>query len=165
MPDSIPNRIDTDDQNNERGRPSINQQIEMEKKILPYFRNGISTTTTARELGLDVKTVRRYYKKFAKPKLSMMEEEFIEESKINVESSVCALDNLILEGRKSLEDLKNELGNKNINPKEKRDLRKELREIVKNIAHLITLKINLTNSPTADLSLNRMFRELMDKLV
>jgi len=158
--------IEVCDERNGRGRPSINQQIEIEEKIWKYFADGISAPTAAKELGIDVKTAQKYYRQFAELRISETEDEFIEQCKINVESAVCVLDNLILRERKLLETLETELASqKNRTPKEEYQLRRELRETVKSIAQLVTLKTNLANSPTADIKLNRLIREMMDKFV
>lgn len=149
-----------------RGRPSANQQIDLEAKIWRYFIDCISVPTAARELGVDVKTVRRYYRHFSEIRISMNDDEFIEQCKINIESGVCSIDDLILKQRKSLNQLEAELASqKSRTHKEDYQLRRELRDTAKSIANMTILKTNLANSPTADIKLNGLAKELIANIV
>jgi len=151
-------------QRNRRGRPSISQQIKIEEKLWPYFDGGICPTVAARESEIDRKTVRNYYKKFAELPLRNNEKAFIEQCKINLASAETAISNILLKlGRYEEEQgrfFRPRIESNNISPKDFLSWQRELRKLAKTFGELIVLKTNLANSPTADLTLNRLAREL-----
>ncbi|OLD32780.1 MAG: hypothetical protein AUI61_02200 [Thaumarchaeota archaeon 13_1_40CM_2_39_13_2] len=150
-------------QRNLPGRPSLNQQVKLEKQIRSYFENGISALVAATKLKINPKTAKRYYRKFAEPQLTIDEDEFQEQCKINIESAVMAISNQILKSlqiQRHLELYARALKqSKNFSFTEYLNVQRELRKLSKYIADLIVLKTNLANSPTADLTLNRLARE------
>ena len=152
-----------------RGRPSLNQQNEIEEKIWPYFRDDISAMVAAKELKLNRKTVYRYYKIFAKRRRTINEGKFNEQCKINVESAEMAISSQILKLRKSQDQIELVIDNLvqtgNFSEKTYLQLQKEKREITKTIAYLVTSKTNIANSPTSDISLIRLTREVLEKIV
>ncbi len=162
-------RVGEEENGGGRGRPSLNQQIEIEEKVWPYFRDGISATETAREVELDRKTVVKYYRKFAESRIQANDAEFIEQCKINIQSAEEAISDQISNLQKSEDKLKEVIDtftkSPNFSLKTYLALQKELRETAKTISHLITLKTNLANSTTADMRLANLAKELIDKLV
>ena len=97
------------------------------------------------------------------------EGKFNEQCKINVESAEMAISSQILKLRKSQDQIElvidNLLQTGNFSEKTYLQLQKEKREIAKTIAYLVTSKTNIANSPTSDISLIRLTREVLEKIV
>lgn len=51
---------------NENGRPTKQEQLELQKTLRGYYEKGISATTTANMTGINVKTVCKYFNEWSK---------------------------------------------------------------------------------------------------
>ncbi|MDE1817480.1 MAG: hypothetical protein KGI19_02610 [Thaumarchaeota archaeon] len=147
-----------------RGRPNAATQVEMEEKVWHYFSKGITSPRTMAELtGYDIKTARKILQKFAAIKLLINERGFVEECKIHIEGATVALDGLLLK----LYDLYDFQKNRLSTPQNEFTIDStcdQIRKTIDTIAKIITLKLAIANSPTADISMVRLAQEVLKKL-
>ena len=143
---------------NRRGRPSRKQQIEIEETIWYYFEKGVCAAVASQESKINRKTVDRYYEKLAELPLRTNEKAFINQCKINIASAETAISNQLLKLRQ-IQDKLLLFMSKGISAKDYLNCVREFRKLAKTIAELIVLKTNLANSPTSDLTLNRLAQE------
>ena len=85
--------------NHEKGRPSLNVQLEIERTLRPYFENSISAPVTAQRTGFDIKTVNKYFKDWYKEIAESETIDFIAKCKeekarslVMLENQICSLD-------------------------------------------------------------------------
>jgi len=50
---------------NQKGRPTISEQLSLQKDLRKYYERGISATSTANTLDVNVKTVCKYFKQWS----------------------------------------------------------------------------------------------------
>jgi len=135
-----------------RGRPSKAQELEIERELWPFFTKLYSATFTAKKTGYDIKTVAKYFVEFKKEILESETREFVQRSRETKERGLLAYDELLYslyEDRKDIERL--------VDASEKigdlRTVEKWYRikmKINKDITEVISAKINLENTATAD---------------
>ncbi len=146
--DAIPVQANAHD----RGRPSKAQELEIERELRPFFIKLYSATFTAKKTGYDIKTVAKYFAEFKKEILESETTEFVQRSRETKERGLLAYDELLYslyEDRKDIERL--------VDASEKigdlRTVEKWYRikmKINKDITEVISAKINLENTATAD---------------
>lgn len=144
----------------ERGRPHDVRRAEIKREIWSYFIIGLYPSTVAAKTGYDIKTVRHYYQHFSSFRINLNQNGFIQQCKINIENALAAIDNQILRledlyvvQRKYLDTFGHELSlNSAVDG---------LRKITKTISELCALKLAIANSPTADINLMRLTKEIL----
>lgn len=150
---------------NKNGRPSEAEQLEIERKLRPYFEKSISSSITSRETGINIKTVRKYFHEWCEEIKSSEHLDFIERSKIAKEQAILAYDDQLLILYKIQEDIEKQAENSIKQsggiPKLDRWLYKQRIEVSNAIVNLINLKTALTNTPTADITLAKKVQELL----
>lgn len=150
---------------NKNGRPSRADQLEMERKLRPYFEKSISSSITSRETGINIKTVRKYFHEWYEEIKSSEHQDFIEICKIAKEQAILAYDDQLLILYKIQEDIEKQVENSIKQsggiPKLDRWLYKQRIEVSNAIVNLISLKTALTNTPTADITLAKKVQELL----
>ena len=155
----------TTETDNKNGRPSEAEQLEIERKLRPYFEKLKPTSATSEETGLDIKTVRRYFHKWCEEIKSSEHTDFIERCKIAKERAILAHDNQLLILYKAQdhieEQVENSIEQSGGIPKLERWLYKERIEISNAIIKLINLKTAFVNTPTADITLAKKVQELL----
>ena len=63
---------------NKNGRPSEAEQLEIERKLRPYFEKSISSSVTSRETGINRKTVTKYFHEWCEEIKEPEHQDFIE---------------------------------------------------------------------------------------
>jgi hypothetical protein len=152
-----------DEKGNKCGRPTKLAQLELQDKVRPYFERGISAFATAKETGINVKTVNKYFEKWYSEIKDSQKQEFIERTKFEKERAVLAIENQLLQSYKIQDDLEKQMpvkSGKARNAFEKGYYKLRM-QIVGTIVNLISMKINLANAVTADASLEQKTKELI----
>lgn len=135
------------------GRPSIAEQIEIESQLWPYFESGYKVQRAADETGINVKTVRRYFKKWYEKYKSVQGPEFFKNCRLSNGRTILELNKIIWKLEKQIEeiDMVKELSG---SIQDKRWLYVEKRKTLESLSKLYMQRNNLENTPTADVTLN-----------
>ena len=83
---------------NKNGRPSRTEQIEIQKKIKPYFERNINATITASKTGNNIKTVCKYFAKWSQQREDFEIRDFEERRKKEIENITTTFDLQIIDG-------------------------------------------------------------------
>ena len=150
----------------ERGRPSKAEQLQIERKLRPYFARMLSVSFAAKETGININTVKKYYKLWSDEIKAIEHPDFIERSKTIIQNSNLALDHQLSKLYKLQETLKKQI-NHNIKqnngiPNLSLGLYKVSILLSEKISDLILKKTNLTVTPTADVTLSNQVKELLN---
>ena len=155
----------TEETDNKNGRPSEAEQLEIERKLRPYFEKSISPYVTSRETGINIKTVRKYFHEWFEEIKSSEHPDFIERSKIAKEQAILACEDQLLRLYKVQEDIEKQVENSITQsggiPRLERWVYKQRIEVSSAIVNLIILKTTLANTPTADITLAKKMQELL----
>lgn len=136
----------------------------MEKKIWPHFIQFFSPETVSQITGYNIKTVRRYYKKFHSRIITDKEKDYVKEWQITKKNAGIALEQELAE----LLELRNSL-KKQFNAFENNGeqvpswMYKERRRLSESIRDMILALANLALSPTADVTLQNQTHELLQE--
>ena len=134
-----------------RGRPSKAGELEIEKRLQPFFTKSYSATFTSQKTGYNIKTVTKYYIKFKQELLESETPGFIQRCKEEKEKCLFAYDDLIYsqyEDKKEIEqliDVAQKIGN--LSQAEK--LYRLKLKYNEQIGNFVSAKVNLTNTATA----------------
>ncbi len=134
-----------------RGRPSKAGELEIEKRLQPFFTKSYSATFTSQKTGYNIKTVTKYYSKFKQELLDSETPDFIQRCKEEKEKCLFAYDDLIYsqyEDKKEIEQLI-DVAKKTGNLSQAEKLYRLKLKINEHIGNLVSAKINLTNTATA----------------
>ena len=155
----------TEETDNKNGRPSEAEQLEIERKLRPYFEKSISPYVTSGGAGINIKTVRKYFHKWCEEIKSSEQPDFIERSKIAKEQAILACEDQLLRLYKVQEDIEKQVENSITQsggiPRLERWVYKQRIEVSSAIVNLIILKTTLANTPTADITLAKKMQELL----
>lgn len=148
------------------GRPSIARQIEIENKIKEYFLQKLDAKIVAGLTGYNVKTVRKHFNLLNEEIQNSTKQQFFEKVK---EANALAIMRFDLQIN-SLQNLKNMACERFNQKKGGYALTKDDREVIKlilllekMISDLTLAKLDVGNSPTADISLDAKVEELKKK--
>ena len=137
------------------GRPSKIEQLEIQGKLGPYFEKGISPFVTSKKTGINIKTVNKYFGLWYEEIKNSQNDDFIERCKITKEQAIVTLEEELLQ----LYEIRNELkrhSEEKQKSKPERWIYKLQLDIANSIVNLVTLKTALANSPTADVTLQKL---------
>lgn len=142
------------------GRPNKAEQLCIEKILWPYFEKMLSTSFAARDTGININTVKKYYKVFSDQIRSSEQADFIQRSKDFIRSCNLALDNQ-LSKLYTLQDKLEMQINHEIKQHDRIPpaLYKISIALSDRICDLLLKKTNLTLSPTADITLSNYIKE------
>jgi len=145
------------------GRPSKAEQLEIQKRLRPYFENGISAFVTARETGINIKTVNKYFDEWYKEIKNSQQPEFVERTKFEKERAILVFDNQLLKLYKIQDNLEKQaiVTSGKVKHAFEKGYYKLQAQIVGMIVDLISTRINLANAVTADASLEQKTKELI----
>jgi len=73
--------LHSNDNKHNRGRPTIQEQIDIDRKLRPYFTLGIGASSASVQTGMDVKTIRKRFKQWCREIVQSESKEFLERSK------------------------------------------------------------------------------------
>jgi len=92
-----------------RGRPIIQEQVQIERTLRPYFERNLSASFTARMTKYNVKTVCKYFDELADQRRESEEKDFVEREKKERERIRLSFDNIIFEEYELLDEIKKEI--------------------------------------------------------
>jgi len=148
------------------GRPNKSEQLQLERKLRPYFEKMLSVSFAAKETGVHVNTIKKYYKTWYDEIKSTEHPDFIKRSKNTIRNSNLALDNQLSKLYKlqnTLEkQIKNDIKQNNGISNLSLGLYKVSILLSEKISDLILKKTNLTVTPTADITLSNQIKELLN---
>ncbi len=142
----------SDDNKHNRGRPTIQEQIDIDRKLRPYFTLGIGAPVVSVQTGMDVKTVRKRFKQWCREIVQSESKEFLERSKEAKERKIIAFDYLILSEQKQIDKVDEKIKQLDESGNFK-DLEKYLRlrdKQTKRLAELTFIKFDTVSYPTYD---------------
>lgn len=135
-----------------RGRPTIQEQIDIDRKLRPYFTLGIGASVASVRTGMDVKTVRKRFKQWYREIVQSESKEFLERSKEAKERKIIAFDHLMLSEQKQIDKVDEKIKQLDESGNFK-DLEKYLRlrdKQTKRLAELTSIKFETVSYPTYD---------------
>ena len=151
--DEQKNVADNDQITHDQGRPTKQEQIEIERKLRPFFEIGDSATQTSRRTGLNIKTVLRYFDQWYEEIEKSEQSDFIKRCKKEKERALISLSNQICSlnyDKKDIEiliDASKQAGNFAYVEK----FYKHKLKVIEMIGKFSSARINLTNAPTLDI--------------
>lgn len=139
-----------------RGRPTLHSQREIKEIILEYYEQNISAKVAARNSGINSKTVLKYYKVWD-TEMTEPSENFMLRINTTKEKTIESLDRDIISlnnDGKIIEYLKKKAMN-NESSAEYERLTKLKLKIIDQRMKIVSAKINLIGTPTADIIINQ----------
>ena len=144
--------ICNEERKTKHGRPTIRNQNKIKKILQRYYLKGVSASATSKVTQLNIKTVLKYFAEWDKKLLESEDNDFLRRAKITKERVLQALDNEIIsldnheKEINSIKDIARQTGN--IFHFEKlSQLKLKIRD---QKLKMLSYKINLINTPTAD---------------
>jgi hypothetical protein len=145
------------------GRPSIVDQIEIEKTLWPYFESEYKAQRAADETEINIKTVRRYFRIWREKYISVQGPEFFKNCRLSNGRTILELNEVISKLEKRSDELDvaiESLGS----IQDKRWMYSEYRKMQESLSKLYVQRNNLENAPTADVTLDAKVAELRKKI-
>ncbi len=149
---------DTDKQRH--GRPSKTEQLEIQGKLSPYFEKGISPYIASKETGINIKTVNKYFGSWYEEIKNSQNDDFIERCKIAKEQAIVTCEEELLQLHKMRNEVK--IHSEQQKSKPERWIYKTWLDITNSIVNLVSLKTALANSPTADVTLQKLLAKILN---
>ncbi|MEX0640854.1 MAG: hypothetical protein WD018_08615 [Nitrosopumilaceae archaeon] len=142
------------------GRPTIQEQITIERELRPYFERGDSAYFTKQKTGYDIKTVHRIFKKWSQEIFDSENTDFLKRVKEQKERTLIFLENQIDSLNESQKEINVIIGAAkkagDFNLVEK--FYKLKLKIIEHLGKFVSEKLNLVNAATSDVlvELNKM---------
>jgi hypothetical protein len=156
--------VDTSSLNHRCGRPNKAEELEIENKIYPYFIKCLGPETVSQLTGYNIKTVRRYYKKFKARIISEKEKDYVKEWHIQKNIARIGLEQQLAEQYELQASLKKQFKAYEDNGEEVHSwMYKERRKISESIRDMILSTANFALLPTADVTLENQTREVLQE--
>jgi len=135
----------------DRGRPSKAEELQIERRLRPYFAKSQSATFTAQKTGYNIKTVTKYFDKFKQELLESETQDFIQRCREEKERSLFTYDDLIYSLYEAKEDIEYliKVAKKMGNLSQVEKLYRLKLKIMQDIGNFVSAKINLINTATA----------------
>lgn len=140
------------DNKHNRGRPTVQEQIDIDRELRPYFTLGIGAALASVQTGMDVKTVRKRFKQWYREITQSESKEFLERSKEAKERTIITLESLMLSEQKQIDKVDEKIKQLEESGNTK-DLEKYLRlrnKLTKQLAELTFTKFDAVSCPTYD---------------
>jgi hypothetical protein len=93
----------------QKGRPSKNQQLEIQNRLRPYFEKCMSAGFAARETEANIKTVTKYYKIWSEEIAKATDADFVSRVRQEREQIILGYDKLIFELYETLDIINSEI--------------------------------------------------------
>jgi predicted transcriptional regulator len=145
------------------GRPSMADQIEIEKTLWPYFESGYKAQRVADETGINVKTVRRYFRIWREKYIFVQGPEFFKKCRLSNGRTILELNEVISKLEKRSDELDVEIESLG-SIQDKRWMYSEYRKTQESLSKLYLQRNNLENTATADVTLDAKVDELRKKM-
>jgi hypothetical protein len=146
------------------GRPNKAEEMEIENKIWPYFVQSFSPETISQITGHNIKTVRKYYKKFYSIINTEKEKDYVKEWQMIKKKTGFALELQLAEKIELQNSVKKQFKAYEDNGEEVPYwMYKERRKISESIQNTILSLANFALLPTADATLKNQTREVLQE--
>ena len=134
------------------GRPTKRKQDRIKKNLKPYYQKGTSASATSNETKLNIKTVLKYFKKWDKEILEYEDSDFLRRAKIAKEKTLQSFDYEIisLDNDEKVVSSARDIARKTGNIIHFEKLSRLKLKIIDQKFKMLSSKINLINTPTAD---------------
>ena len=135
-----------------RGRPTRRNQSKIKKILQRYYLKGVSASATSKAAQLNIKTVLKYFAEWDKKLLESEDIDFLRRAKITKERTIQTLDNEIISldnHEKEINSIKN-IARQTGNVLHFEKLSRLKLKISDQKFKILSAKINLVNTPTAD---------------
>lgn len=139
-----------------RGRPTLHSQREIKEIILEYYEQNISAKVAARNSGINRKTILKYYKVWD-TEMTEPSEDFMLRTNTTKEKAIESLDRDVISlnnDEKIIEYLKKKAMNSESSEEYERLTKLKLK-IMDQRMKIVSAKINLIGTPTADIIINQ----------
>lgn len=135
------------------GRPTKQEQLTIQRILRVYYVEGASATLTSEKTGINIKTVLNYFNNWSKEILECEKKDFFQRCKQEKERSVLTLDNQLLSLSADKKQINHQIKSleKSGNLALVEKFYKLKLKIVSEIGRIVLAKINLINTPTADI--------------
>jgi len=97
------------EQTRKNGRPSKNEQLQIQRELLPYFEQGITPGVTAEKTGINIKTVYDYFDDLVEKASKLEESDFLQRQRNERIRIIISFDKQILEANKHFDDINDEI--------------------------------------------------------
>jgi len=136
-----------------RGRPSKTEQIQIQNLLRPYFERNISATFTANSTDINIKTVCVYFNRWAEEIINSKKENRSERCRAERERTLLSYDNLISKEYSRLNETENKINKLEEEGKEvPLNLIKYRHDLVKSVSTLIEKKGRFALPPSSAMS-------------
>ncbi|MGI0072666.1 MAG: hypothetical protein ACREA3_02495 [Nitrosotalea sp.] len=89
----------------ENGRPTRYSQTQIQRELRTCYERGISETATSTNLGFNIKTVCKYFKKWSEEEQEIEREELLQRHKTERKQIVLAYDNLLVDTHRFISNI------------------------------------------------------------
>ena len=147
-----------------KGRPSKLEQLKIERMLLPFFTQGLTSLKTSEITNLHRHTVEKKFQKFYNIHTKNDKTSWIKEENIERRRLVISLDSSILEIIVLIENMKNILKEKNnISIKEKTSVHSQILKYIKHKTDLQMQKYVTVANPSNELILQMQIDNAIDE--
>ncbi len=144
--------ICNEERKTKHGRPTIRNQNKIKKILQRYYLKGVSASATSKVTLLNIKTILKYFSEWDKKLLESEDIDFLRRAKITKERTIQTLDNEIISldnHEKEINSIKN-IARQTGNVLHFEKLSRLKLKISDQKFKILSAKINLVNTPTAD---------------
>lgn len=148
----------------ESGRPSKTEQLEIQKQLRKYFDLGITATLAAKQTGLNIKTVCKYFEEMVEQLQEQEDHDFIERHRNERARIINSLDVILLEARESLDSINSEIqSHKDSGRSIPRQLFSQKQETLRFMFAVIERRGVFSLQPTMDENVKKKIEEMKHK--
>ncbi len=149
-------------QSEKNGRPTKIGQLDIERKLRPYFLRGMSASATSIETGINIKTVCKYFNAWYREQEEIETASFLERFKQERQRAISCYDAQIVEAYKLQEIIKDEIADVKKNGKPvSQNLMKRFELSIRTISDLNDRRASFAIRPKLDESVIQMVDEVM----
>ena len=142
------------------GRPSIAEQIGIQKQLWPFFEQQYKTSRVASETGINVKTVRKYFRIWYSKFIFVQDQEFFKNCRISNGRTILELEDQLVKLEKRAGELEAAIESSG-SIQEKRWMYSENRKTQELLSKLYVEKNHLESTATADVTLKKECNEIL----
>ena len=150
------------EKNPKHGRPGRAEQIKIQEILRPHFERGLSATLAAELTGMNIKTVCKYFKKWAEERDAFETENSLQRQKEERDRTTRSFDYLIGEEHKMLDMVKTRVEKCGADEPIQQYLLNKHSEIIKTISNLTEKRGSFAMLLTPDESVDKIIKEKME---
>jgi hypothetical protein len=147
-----------------RGRPTLHDQKKIKDEIFPFYENNMEAITASRKTGINYKTILKYYGMWNRETFESEKNDHLTRIKITKAKTLWMLDNQfypLIHEQQTIQHLMDD-ALKNGSTSEYEKLSRLKIKITEQILDIMSAKINLIGTPTADVIITQ--KELQNDL-